>query len=288
MDIVFTYRGRGVTADDITLITDLIAANPDDSRRALSKKLCRTWKWVQSNGALRDMVCRGLMLELERAGHITLPARRCRPNNPLAKRKRPSNIEIDQSPITLAKIPPLTISQVRRSQSEKLFNSLIERYHYLGYCQPVGEHLKHIVSVEGRPVACMAWSSAPRHIGCRDRFIGWSADVRKNNLNLIAYQSRFLILPWVKVRYIASHILGKIAKVISDHWQHLYHHPVYFLETFVDQERFPGTCYKAANWMYLGTTTGRGKDDHTHKPNRSIKAVWGYPLSKDFRNYLCQ
>jgi hypothetical protein len=288
MDIVFTYRGRGVTADDITLITDLIAANPDDSRRALSKKLCRTWKWVQSNGALRDMVCRGLMLELERAGHITLPARRCRPNNPLAKRKRPSNIEIDQSPITLAKIPPLTIRQVRRSQSEKLFNSLIERYHYLGYCQPVGEHLKHIVSVEERPVACMAWSSAPRHIGCRDRFIGWSADVRKNNLNLIAYQSRFLILPWVKVRYIASHILGKIAKVISDHWQHLYHHPVYFLETFVDQERFRGTCYKAANWMYLGTTTGRGKDDHTHKPNRSIKAVWGYPLSKDFRNYLCQ
>jgi len=288
MDLEVKYQGRIATIDDVGFIKRLIAENPCDSRRALSKKLCEAWNWVQPNGALRDMVCRGFLLRLESAGHIKLPPRKVKPNNPLANRSRPQKIDIDQTPIytTLSKLQPLQIRQVRRRSSEKLFNSLIAHYHYLGYCHPIGEHLKYVVFAQDRPIACLAWSSAPRHIGCRDRFIGWSPDIRKKNLYLIAYNSRFLILPWVQVRHLASHLLGRMAKVLPADWDTIYNHRVYFLETFVDTERFKGICYKAANWIYLGNTTGRGKNDQTHKANRSIKAVWAYPLSIDFREVL--
>lgn len=228
------------------------------------------------------------MLELHRAGHIRLPAKKRRVNNPFVNRKRPAKVTIDQSPVDtkLSQIKPLQFCQVRRTGQEKLFNSLIEHYHYLGYCHPVGEQLKYIVYSQQRPIACLAWSSAPRHIGCRDRFIGWSAPSRKAHIDLLAYNTRFLILPWVQVRYMASHILACMAKIVCQDWQTIYHHPIYYLETFVDKQRFAGTCYKAANWIYLGDTTGRGKNDHTNKANRSIKAVWGYPLNKHFRTLL--
>jgi len=288
MNLEIKYQGKVATPDDVEFIKRLIAENPHDSRRALSKKLCEAWNWVQPNGALRDMVCRGFLLRLHRAGYIKLPQRKFTPNNPFVNRESPPKVEIDQTAIcsTLSKIQPLEIRQVRRTSFEKLFNSLIAQHHYLGYCHPVGEHLKYIVFAEGRPIACLSWSSAPRHIGCRDRFIGWSVDIRKKNLHFIAYNIRFLILRWVKVPYLASHILGRIAKVLPVDWQRVYNHRIYFLETFVDTERFKGTCYKAANWIYLGDTTGRGKNDQTHKANRSIKAVWGYPLSRDFREVL--
>ena len=288
MNLEIKYQGKVATNDDVKFIKRFIAENPHDSRRSLSKKLCEAWNWVQPNGALRDMVCRGFLLQLHRAGYIKLPQRKFTPNNPFVNRESPPKVEIDQTTIcsTLSKIQPLEIRQVRRSSFEKLFNSLIAQHHYLGYCHPVGEHLKYIVFAEGRPIACLSWSSAPRHIGCRDRFIGWSADIRKKNLHLIAYNIRFLILRWVRVPYLASHILGRIAKVLPVDWQRIYNHRIYFLETFVDTERFKGTCYKAANWIYLGDTTGRGKNDQTHKANRSIKAVWGYPLSRDFREVL--
>ena len=281
-------HGSTVDLTPFPPINKLIAENPDDSRRALSKKLCEAWNWVQPNGQLRDMVCRGFLLQLHRAGYIKLPSRTCTPNNPLSNRKRPPKIKIDQTLIymPLSKIRPLEIQQVRGTSFEKLFNSLIEQYHYLRYCHPVGEHLKYIVFANKRPVACLSWSSAPRHIGSRDRFIGWSADVRKKNLHLIAYNSRFLILNWVRVPHLATHILGAVAKTLPSDWKKVYHHSIYFLETFVDTEHFSGTCYKAANWIFLGETTGRGKNDQTNKPNRSIKTVWGYPLSKNFQEVL--
>ena len=288
MDLEIEYQGRVATTEDIEFINRLIAENPADSRRALSKKLCEAWNWVQPNGALRDMVCRGFLLQLHRAGYIKLPPKKFTPNNPFVNRKSPAKVEINQTALftTLSKILPLEIRQVRGTSFEKLFNSLIAQHHYLGYCHPVGEHLKYTVFSDGKPIACLAWSSAPRHIGCRDRFIGWSADIRKKNLHLIAYNSRFLILPWVRISYLASHLLGRMAKIVPVDWERVYNHPIYFLETFVDTERFEGTCYKAANWIYLGNTTGRGKNDQTNKPNRSIKAVWGYPLSMDFREVL--
>ena len=288
MSLQFKYRGKMVTSDDVAFINRLIGENPSDSRWALSKKLCRAWNWVQPNGALKDMVCRGLMLELHRAGHIRLPAKKHHVNNPFVNRTKPTKVTIDQSRVDgkLSEIKPLQFSQVRRTVSEKLFNSLIEHYHYLGYCHPVGEQLKYIVYSQQRPIACLAWSSVARHIGCRDRFIGWSAHSRKAHIHLLAYNTRFLILPWVRVGCLASHILARMAKIVCQDWQAIYRHPIYYLETFVDKQRFAGTCYKAANWVYLGDTTGRGKNDQTNKANRSIKAVWGYPLSKHFRTLL--
>lgn len=288
MESILTYRGRTVTAQDAVFIQQLIDQNPTDSRRRLSVKLCQAWDWRQANGAFRDMVCRGLMLALHRAGHIQLPAKKMTPNNPLARREEPENITIDQRPIEgkLSAIKPLWFSQVRRTDVEKVFNSLLAQYHYLGYTQPVGEQLKYIVYSQNRPIACLSWSSAARHIGCRDRFIGWTPHERRANLHLMAYNSRFLILPWVRVPHLASHLLGRMSRILPTDWQVTYHHRVYYLETFVDKERFAGTCYNAANWIYLGDTTGRGKDDQTHRPNRSIKAVWGYPLDKRFRVYL--
>jgi hypothetical protein len=152
----------------------------------------------------------------------------------------------------------------------------------------VGEHLKYLVWAQGRPIACLAWSSAPRHIGSRDRYIGWSAASRRRNIRYLAYNTRFLILPWVRVEHLASHILGRMAARISDDWQRLYGYPIYFLETFVDPERFRGTCYRAANWVVMGKTTGRGKQSNSYVPNRSTKEVLGYPLTKRFRELLEQ
>jgi hypothetical protein len=169
-----------------------------------------------------------------------------------------------------------------------LFNALLEEHHYLGYTQPVGEHRKYIVFAAGRPLALFAWSSAPRHLKPCDRFIGWSAETRRKNIRLIAYNSRFLILPWVEVPHLASHLLAAMVRRLSADWQRSYGHPLYFAETFVDAERFAGSCYRAANWIWLGRTTGRGKDDQRHRANRSLKAVFGYPLTRDFRARLGQ
>jgi len=289
METVLRYRGRAVTDEEVVFIRQFIAQNSGDSRWMLSRKLCRVWGWVQPNGALRDMVCRGLMLQLARAGQIDLPPIRVRIVNPLVHRKKPSWVEIDQTPLEgkLSDLGLIEFRQVRRTDAEALFNSLIQQYHYLGYCQPVGEQLKYIVFAKERPMACLAWSSAPRHIGDRDRFIGWTKTFREKNLSLIACNNRFLILPWVRVSCLASHILGKMVKVLPKDWERLYHHPLYYLETFVDQERFHGTCYRAANWLYIGRTTGRGKNDQTGKANRSLKDVLGYPLSRAFRDHLC-
>jgi Domain of unknown function (DUF4338) len=282
------YRGRVISSEDILYIKDLIAANRQESRRTLSKKLCEAWQWKQANGALRDMVCRGLLLMLERAGYIALPPVKFVPHNPLARRVRPSAVLIDRTPLegNLDQIQPLKFVQVRRSADEPLFNSLMEEHHYLGYEQPVGEHLKYLVWAQGRPIACVTWSSAPRHIGARDRYIGWSQQARRRNIRFLAYNTRFLILPWVRVKHLASHILGRMAARISEDWQQMYGHPIYLLETFVDPERFRGTCYRAANWVVLGRTTGRGKQSNSYIPNRSIKEVLGYPLTRHFRHLL--
>ena len=273
----------------MTFIRTLISENPTESRRALSRLLCEAWHWIQPNGALRDMVCRGLMLELHRAGHIELPPVRWVNPNPLAARRKPSPVKVDATPLRgrLSGFQPIEFRQVRRTKEEATFNGLIEEHHYLGYTQPVGEHLKFLVYSRDRLLACLAWSSAPRHLGPRDRFIGWSKEARRRNIQFIAYNPRFLILPWVEVPHLASHILGRMARMLPDEWQRVYGHGLGYLETFVDSSRYRGTCYRAANWVFLGRTTGRGKDDLTHKPNRPIKDVLGYPLSRGFRESLC-
>lgn len=291
MGETWRYRGQEIGSDQIAFLREFIRTHATSSRWKLSRQLCEALGWKQANGALRDMVCRGLLLMLERAGQIELPPVRrhirgqCRTGRP-----RPEAVWIDDTPLVmpLKALGPVEILPVRRTLDEPLFNSLMEHYHYLGYEQPVGEHLKYLAWAQGRPIACLAWSSAPRHLGSRDRYIGWDAEARRRNIRFIAYNTRFLILPWVRVPHLASHILGKVTRALSDDWERMYDHPVYFAETFIDPGRFRGACYRAANWQLLGFTTGRGKNDHTNKPNRPIKEVLGLPLTRRFREYLRQ
>ncbi len=290
MQAAWHYRQRVITDADVLFIRQLIAEHPQASRRELSYLLCEAWNWVQANGALRDMVCRGLMLQLHREGHIELPPVRLRPPNPLAKRKKPAAVEVDTRPLRgrLAEIRPLEFRSVRRTPEEPLFNSLLEQYHYLGYKQPVGEHLKFLVYAGARPVACFAWSSSAHYLGCRDRFLGWSVEARRKNIHLLAYNPRFLLLPWVEIPHLASHLLARMTRMLSGEWERVYGHPTYFVETFIDPQRFRGTCYRAANWIVLGCTTGRGKNAWSKKPNRPIKQVLGYPLTPRFRQWLAE
>jgi len=288
MRTILSYRGREVSESDIDFIRQLIADNAGSSRRQLSQKLCEAWGWIQPNGHARDMVCRGLMLQLYRAGYIELPAVRVVPNNPLAKRRVVGRVDIDRSElsVSLAELGDLRFMQVRRTPKERLFNSLLAQHHYLGYTQPVGEHLKYLVYAGQRPIACFSWSSAARHLGPRDRYIGWSGQARRRNISYLAYNNRYLIMPWVQVKHLASHLLGRMLRMLSDEWESVYGHRVVYAETFVDRSRYRGICYLASNWVYLGQTTGRGKDDQTHVANRPLKDVLGYALEKDFRQIL--
>ncbi len=289
METVLTFRGRAVTAAEVGVIRELIAAHPGESRRRLSQRLCAAWDWRQVNGAPRDMVARGLMLALSRAGHIELPAVKWRPPNPLAVRARPGSIEVERTPVSgkLRELGDLVFRQVRRTGEERRFNGLLEQHHYLGYSQPVGEQLKFMVYAGERPVALFAWSSAARHLSPRDRYLGWSPALRQRNIRFLAYNTRYLILPWVQVPHLASHLLSRMTRMLSGEWEKVYGHPVYFAETFVDTTRHRGTCYRAANWVMLGRTQGRGKDDLTHRPNRTLKDVLGLSLVSDFRERLC-
>ena len=288
MDPVLSYRGRVVSETDVAFIRELCAAHPTASRRRLSQLLCEAWDWRQPNGALRDMVCRGLMLALARAAHIELPERRQVPRNPFLDRARPALIDIDATPIecSLPELGPLELRQVRRTDEEKLCASLLETHHYRGYVQPVGEHLKYLCYARERPIACFTWSSAARHLGPRDRHLGWSLEARRQNIRLLAYNSRYLIMPWVRVPHLASHLLGRMTRALSADWECVYGHPVYYAETFVDLHLYRGTCYRAANWIVLGMTTGRGKDAPTWMPNRPRKQVLGLGLRRDYRERL--
>ena len=289
MEAIVTYRRRSVSRKDVATIKKIIASHPEKSRRFISQEVCRQWDWRQANGVLKDMVCRSLLLLLESKDLIKLPPRKFTPANPLAKRKKPSKVTVDNTPLhcSLGDVLPIRLEQVRRTRFEKIFNGLVSEYHYLGYIQPVGEHLKYIAFSHDRPIACLRWGSAPWYIGARDRFIGWSKRIRENNLHLMANNLRFLILPWVQVPCLASYLLALNRSRLSQDWQNLYHHPVYLLETFVDTTRYLGTCYKADNWIYTGQTTGLGKLSKSHQPQLSKKAVYVYPLTKNFRRELC-
>jgi hypothetical protein len=286
---IWRYRGQTIDRDQIAFLREFIREHPHSSRWKLSRQLCEALGWKQANGALRDVVCRGLMLMLQRAGEIELPpVRRRILGQRRTARPRPEAVLIDTTSLKmpLGALGAIEIQLVRRTADEPLFEGLMEEYHYLRYEQPVGEHLKYLVWAQGRPVACLAWSSAPRHLASRDRFIGWSGAARRRNIRYLAYNTRFLLLPWVEVPHLASHILGRMARQISQDWERIYGHPIYLLETFIDPERFRGTCYRAANWVLLGRTTGRGKDDQTHRPNRSIKEVLALPLHRRFHELL--
>jgi uncharacterized protein DUF4338 len=290
-DVVLSFRGCPIRQADVAFLQELIAQHPDLSRRRLSVKVCEAWQWVQPNGQPRDMVCRSLLLALHRAGHLTLPAPRCTPPNNAIRHRRVAPVALgDTTPLegTLASLGPLTIALVRRTDGETLFAHLLSHYHYLGYSRPVGEHLKYLVWAGSRPIACLGWSSAPRQLNLRDQFIGAPKEAYRHHLHRIAYNTRFLIAPWVKIPHLASHLLGRIARRISADWQTLYQHPICLLESFVDTERFRGTCYRAANWICVGRSAGRGTKSKTGAAPTSIKELWVYPLDRRFRDQLLQ
>ena len=288
-EILWRYRGRQIGPEEITFLRQLIGAHPRLSRRRLSVLVCQAWHWLQPNGVPRDLVCRGLLLALHRAGHIELPAKRCQsPNNAIAHRRVAAVEPVDATPIQgdLRALGALEIRLVRRTQEEGLFGYLLSQHHYLGYSRPVGEHLKYLVLAGPRPVACLSWSSAPRQLGLRDEFIGGSKEQSRRHLHLIAYNTRFLIPPWIGVPHLASHVLGRIARRISADWQNAYGHRICLLESFVDTERFRGACYQAANWTCVGQSSGRGTKAPTPRRTCSIKQLWVYPLSPHFRQDL--
>jgi len=288
MDMLpITIRKRTITNTDIVQIQATVNEHWTKGRKHISKVICRQWKWFQPNGRLKDMACRELLLTLSRKGLITLPPRLSSASNEKRNRTIPV-VNIDQSPLqdTPANLRVVDLKLVRNTKLEPLYNSLIHQHHYLGYRQIVGNHLKYIAFIEERPVACLGWGSAAWKVKSRDTFIGWQPKTRKDNLHFVANNTRFLILPWVSVKCLASKLLALNARRISDDWIQTYNYPLYLLETFVEKKRFKGTCYKAANWILTGQTKGTAKKGHIHLNHGNIKDVYLYPLRKDFRKKL--
>lgn len=288
MDTQLVIRGRRITDVDITFIRSIIEKHQVEGRTFIARELCRLWDWRQRNGMLKSMACHELLLRLERAGLVELPPQKSKGRS-VFRRHRPIQIPLHScDPITasLGALSPVEIKMVRGTPWELLYKGLIHAYHYLGYCQTVGEHLKYMVFHKDRPVACIGWGAAAWKVACRDQFIGWSWADRDRNIHLIAQNNRLLILPWVQVLFLASHILGRMARIIPQDWQKIYNHPIVLLETFVDTSRFQGTCYKAANWIQAGFTQGRGKWDTYCQSPVPVKRVFLYPLVKNFREIL--
>ena len=233
------------------------------------------------------MACRELLLTLSRMGLITLPPRLNSANNEKRNRCIPI-VKIDQIPLQdkLSNLAPVDLKPVRNTKLETLYNSLIHQHHYLGYRQIVGNHLKYIAFIDDRPLACLGWGSAAWKVKSRDTLIGWDPKTRKDNLHFVANNTRFLILPWISVKCLASKLLALNARRICDDWLQTYNYPLYLLETFVEKNRFKGTCYKAANWIRVGQTQGTAKKGHMHYKHGNIKDIYLYPLRKDFRKKL--
>jgi hypothetical protein len=275
---------------DLGLIERLLSEHPDWGRSRLSLALCELWDWRAANGQLEDMACRSLLLRLERAGQIQLPPRQRKSPNGYRNRSAlwvPHGTE----PIacTLHDLTPLQMTRVETaSKQERLFRCLLATYHYLGLRNTVGENMKYLVhSRDGRPVACLLFGAAAWKCGARDAWIGWDGAARERNLPYVANNTRFLVLPWVSVSHLASHLLSRIARRIQADWLLKYGHTLYCLETFVDSSRYRGVCYRAANWQRVGDTTGRSRNDRQHRLSVPRKAVYLYPLARGFRECLC-
>lgn len=284
-------QGRKIISDDIHLIQQLLYNNPSWGRTKLSEELCKIWNWRTPKKQLKDMACRSLLLKLERLGYIVLPARKRKSTNAYRNRSYTSVPHTtDKICCNIKTLIPIQITPVhQRADDLPLFNCLLSQYHYLGYRNSVGQNMKYLVrGAAGRPLACLLFGSAAWKTAPRDTFIGWSQSTRESNLKYLTNNMRFLILPWVKVPNLASHILSGVSRRIHSDWIDKYGHPIYLLETFVDRSRFSGTCYKAANWILTGQTKGRTRSDKNYTVRVPVKNVYVYPLTKNFRQELCR
>jgi hypothetical protein len=270
------YCGRPFSTADVELIRDLIAEGLN--RTHLSRVFCDKTEWKKPDGGLKEMSCRVALLKLERDGHILLPPPQKPANNHLKKPK-----ELAPPLPTTGTAHELTLEIVDK-KTTALWNAYIDQYHYLGYTPLPGAQLRYFVKADGEIIALLGFAAAAWKCAPRDAFIGWDMETRKKNLHLVANNARFLIL--VSIRNLASRILSLAARRIATDWRLRYGYEPVLLETFVDTERFAGTCYKAGNWICVGATQGRGKLDRYHEHNLPVKSVWLYPLRKDFTRCL--
>lgn len=281
------YCGRAFTASEIELIRALISASPPLNRARLSRELCERLDWRRADGRLKEMSARVAMLRMQADGLITLPP----PRNPRPVTYR-ADPEIERAVLEPPGAPVVDLAQLRvelvaAKRDSLLWNAYIQRHHYLGHQLLPGAQLRYFVRAADQVIALLSFGASAWKIKPRDEFIGWTSEQRPRNLHLIVNNARFLILPWIKYRNLASHVLARISRRLADDWQTRYAYRPVLLETFVEKPRFTGTCYKAANWQYLGDTQGRGKLDRSHRKAHPVKSIWIYPLVSDFRQHLC-
>lgn len=289
MDEIVRLQGRELAPTDIEFVRQLIANNSTWSRRQISIALSEAWDWRNAKGDLKDMASRTLLVKLHKRGHIELPPRRQTPSNRMTQRQI-THVLHDTAPIEqpLKTLRPLKVIQVHQHEAyEALYSTLLSAHHYLGYRSPVGENAKYLIlDNRDRPLACLLFGSSAWSSADRDVYIGWDREARQRNLNYTTNNTRFLILSWVKVPHLASHILGLISRQIKLDWEERYGHPVYLLETFVQQDRFKGICYQAANWQQVGQTKGLSRNSTRHTSKVPIKSIYLYPLVADYREKL--
>ncbi len=287
-ETIYNIRNRQIDSSDIQTIRQFIDTHFASGRTVISKLLCEHWGWRQPNGFLKDRACRDLLAKLEQKGEIQLPPLLVN-RGPRCKSKVPPQppFSYDQTPLCrpISRSEKLILKMVRQSPHEKLWDYLVNTYHYLGNSSIVGAYLKYIAYMDGRPVACLGWGGAAWKVACRDTIIGWDAHTRKQRLYMVVNNVRFLILPWIQAKNLASRLLSANIRVLAHDWNQFYAYRIVLAETFVDG-RFAGTCYKASNWMYAGDTKGRGKYDRYNQCSGSVKAVFLYPLQKNFQEVL--
>jgi Druantia protein DruA len=287
---VLSLQGRVIGAAQLQQLRQLLTRHPEWSRYRLSRELCSLWDWRAPNGQIKDMAARTLLLKLEQRGHVCLPPkRRASPNRMLHKKLRV--VAHAREPIRdpLVQLTPVEVIELsQRPQELPLYEWLLHEHHYLSYASPVGLNLKYLVrDRQGRPLSCLLFGSAAWKCAPRDQFIGWSPEARQGHLQQVTNNTRFLILPWVQVRHLASHVLGQVLRRLPRDWRDKYARPLDLVETFVDSSRFTGACYGAANWLELGQTTGRTRQDRDRRLQAPPKRVWVYPLVPEFRRRLC-
>lgn len=294
MNEIFILQGRTIGAAELGQVRQLIADHPDWTRYRISRELALLWNWRSTSGQLKDMAARTLLLKLEQRGMIGLPARRRASPNRMRHKQVPlldQSISQERLDVPLSELLPLELKEVSSEfpADRPIFEALLHQFHYLSYRSTVGENLQYLVRERtGRPVACLLFGAAAWQCADRDRHIGWDAQTRAARLHLITNNTRFLIVPWVVSRCLASHVLGLILRRIGTDWQHKYGHPIHLVETFVERDRFAGTCYQAANWIRVGQTKGRTRqDDPDGQQYRApIKDVYLFPLHRRFAQRL--
>lgn len=283
-------RNRRLTEQDVSTIRGLIQAEGLQGRSHLSARLCREWNWRQPNGLFREIACRDLLRQLERRGLIRLPPALH------AARRRGYRLQVGDPGLStdpiegdLARLrPAVRVERVGSVAQRHLLRDILAAHHYLGYRQPAGASIGYIIYWQDRPLACLRFGPAAWKVAPRDQHIGWTSEQRQRALPGVVNNDRFLILPWVKVPHLASHLLGKICKRLVQDWREVYRETPVLAETFVDSERFAGTSYRAANWLRLGQSRGRGRNDRENQGGQSIKSVWIYPLVKNYRDKLLE